>query len=320
VGRRRLFAGDRVVVRSPEEILATLDADGTLRGLPFMPEMLPWCGKVLRVERRVEKICVDRGRTAYIYRRFPDNDVVILEDLRCDGQAHDGCSRCCKMLWREDWLRRLEPHESPVAESPGDGAALRRRLRTKADEHHYVCQSTELRKATEEFPGRKKPWMARVLFQELRNGDRSLPEVLRLIAAWTSLRLQQAMHGKSGLVGSQQKTPSASLGLRPGESVRIKSRDDIRATLNAKRTNRGMGICHEMTRYCGGQAEVRVRLERMISEQTGEMRTLTDTVILRNVRGRTQTLSESGCLCEGVLGDCPRGELMYWREIWLERE
>ena len=25
------------------------------------------------------------------------------------------------------------------------------------------------------------------------------------------------------------------------------------------------------------------------------------------------------CLCYGEPGDCPRGELMYWREIWLER-
>ena len=57
--RRKLRAGDRVIVRSPEEILSTLDADGTLDGLPFMPEMLERCGKPFRVERRVEKTCVD---------------------------------------------------------------------------------------------------------------------------------------------------------------------------------------------------------------------------------------------------------------------
>jgi hypothetical protein len=48
-----------VVVRSREEILATLDADGTLDGLPFMPEMLSWCGREHQVERRAEKTCVD---------------------------------------------------------------------------------------------------------------------------------------------------------------------------------------------------------------------------------------------------------------------
>ena len=57
--RHKFRAGDRVIVRSPEEILSTLDADGTLDGLPFMPEMLDWCGKPFRVERRAEKTCVD---------------------------------------------------------------------------------------------------------------------------------------------------------------------------------------------------------------------------------------------------------------------
>ena len=55
---RMFLAGDRVVVRSAQEILATLDADGTLHGLPFMPEMLDWCGKPFHVERRAEKTCV----------------------------------------------------------------------------------------------------------------------------------------------------------------------------------------------------------------------------------------------------------------------
>jgi hypothetical protein len=57
----------------------------------------------------------------------------------------------------------------------------------------------------------------------------------------------------------------------------------------------------------------------MIDERTGEMREVRDTVILRNVRSKTMILRDSDCLCAYVLGDCPRGELMYWREIWLER-
>ena len=39
----RLFPGDLVEVRAPEEILRTLDADGTLDHLPFMPEMVEFC-------------------------------------------------------------------------------------------------------------------------------------------------------------------------------------------------------------------------------------------------------------------------------------
>ncbi len=56
---RHFRARDEVVVRPPEEILSTLDANGTLDGLPFMPEMVSSCGENFRVVRRVEKTCVD---------------------------------------------------------------------------------------------------------------------------------------------------------------------------------------------------------------------------------------------------------------------
>ena len=38
-------AGDWVEVKSAKEILATLDDKGRLDHLPFMPEMLQFCGK-----------------------------------------------------------------------------------------------------------------------------------------------------------------------------------------------------------------------------------------------------------------------------------
>jgi hypothetical protein len=42
---RRVRAGEMVEVRSKEEILATLDERGRLHGMPFMPEMLQYCGQ-----------------------------------------------------------------------------------------------------------------------------------------------------------------------------------------------------------------------------------------------------------------------------------
>jgi hypothetical protein len=50
--------------------------------------------------------------------------------------------------------------------------------------------------------------------------------------------------------------------------------------------------------------------------KTGLRRELSDTVMLRNI-WKSESLTEE-CLCYGQLGDCPRGEVMYWREIWLE--
>ena len=62
-----LVAGDLVEVRSAEEILATLDEHGNLEGLPFMPEMLAYCGKQMRVDKVAHKTCDTvrpvRGRT-----------------------------------------------------------------------------------------------------------------------------------------------------------------------------------------------------------------------------------------------------------------
>lgn len=40
-----LRVGEVVEVLSQEEILATLDRNGELESLPFMPEMLQFCGK-----------------------------------------------------------------------------------------------------------------------------------------------------------------------------------------------------------------------------------------------------------------------------------
>jgi hypothetical protein len=47
-----LRIGELVEVRSAEEILATLDENGEPDGLPFMPEMLAWCGPGRRARPR----------------------------------------------------------------------------------------------------------------------------------------------------------------------------------------------------------------------------------------------------------------------------
>ena len=41
----RFSRGDLVEVKTPDEIASTLDSDGALDHLPFMPEMLEFCGR-----------------------------------------------------------------------------------------------------------------------------------------------------------------------------------------------------------------------------------------------------------------------------------
>ena len=56
-GRLHLRVGEMVEVKSEAEILATLDHEGRLESLPFMPEMLKYCGRRFPVFKRAEKTC-----------------------------------------------------------------------------------------------------------------------------------------------------------------------------------------------------------------------------------------------------------------------
>ena len=48
---------DWVEVRSKQEILQTLDKNGCLDGMPFMPQMFEYCGKRFRVYKSAHKTC-----------------------------------------------------------------------------------------------------------------------------------------------------------------------------------------------------------------------------------------------------------------------
>jgi hypothetical protein len=305
-----MFAGKWVVVRSADEILATLDPSGTLDGLPFMPEMLSWCGKTFRIQRRVDKTCVD----GHPIRRFAANDVVVLEGPRCDGGGHDGCKHGCRVYWKQAWLRPVDA-DSSIQHAVGDLDILRSRLKVKADEQRYFCQSTELFRATEDFPPRRHQRM-RIALTEIRNGDIGILRALQLLALYLRQKVLRALGYDNWFRGPHKKTPAQSLNLQPGELVRVKSRAEVVQTLDQRMSNRGLALWYEMMRCSGREAEVRYRVDRLINESTGLMREITDTVTL-NMRG-CGSLGEE-CLCAGEPGDCPRGELMYWREIWLER-
>src|SRR5262245_64133737 len=100
-----LRRGDLVEVKSPAEILATLDERGALEDLPFMSEMAALCGRRFRVERRAERVC---DTVAYTGTRTPPRSVFledVREDVRCDGSAHGGCQAECRPVWKEEWLR-----------------------------------------------------------------------------------------------------------------------------------------------------------------------------------------------------------------------
>ena len=78
-----LCAGDWVEVRSKEQILSTLDQNGRLEGLPFMPQMLRYCGQRFQVYKRAHKTC-DTITGNYVGRRL-SSSVHLESSLRWSG-------------------------------------------------------------------------------------------------------------------------------------------------------------------------------------------------------------------------------------------
>src|SRR5262249_41245913 len=159
-GDRPLRPGDVVEVKSPAEILATLDGGDARDQMPFMPEMLRHAGRRYTVSRRADKICDTVAATGS--RRL--RSTVYLEDLRCDGSAHGGCQAGCKLYWKEEWLRRVETDSKPPhprdAASPSLEAlaeAGTRTVREGETEEVWRCQATEALKASEHLKVFKNP-------------------------------------------------------------------------------------------------------------------------------------------------------------------
>jgi hypothetical protein len=103
-----LKAGDRVRVRSKEEILATLNHWGIRKGCMFMPEMSPYCGTIQRVMKRMERFVDERD-----YHVKKCNGIILLEGLNCQGTSDYGrCDRTCFYFWREEWLEKIDESEA----------------------------------------------------------------------------------------------------------------------------------------------------------------------------------------------------------------
>src|SRR5258708_6102018 len=152
----RLCRGDFVEVKPPDEILQTLDAEGALDHLPFMPEMLEFCGRTFQVSKRALTICIS-GPDTGAPRGFRADDVVTLDSVRCSGAAHAGCQKACMIFWREAWLRKVEDTAVRSQVELRGMDQLRARLKVSTGPKIYHCQASELSKATHSL-SRWKKW------------------------------------------------------------------------------------------------------------------------------------------------------------------
>lgn len=297
--------GQSVEVLGLREIAATLDPEGSLEGLPFMPEMARFCGQRLRVYRRAGKTCVEGHGLRRLER------TVLLEGARCDGAFHDGCQRTCLYFWKEAWLRPAPPEGSPSsaseAEVDADAAGLAFLARLEAvHEGRYVCQSTRLLAATTPL----SRWNVTHFLGEMAHGELTAGVFLKILAL-TLLNRVRALFGLReawALAGVAGRPPKGDLDLKPGEWVEIKPPAQLKEALDPQGRNRGLSFEPDMAVYAGRRCRVAFPVQRIIHEQTGRMVHLTHTVALEGVT--------CGGLCSK---NCPRNNTLYWRESWLTR-
>ena len=342
-----LRAGDWVEVRSKEEILATLDENGRLEGLPFMPQMLQYGGQRFQIFKRAGKTCSEvLGPKGVIYVSRRLHDTVHLEH-RCDGRTYGGCQAGCLMFWKEAWLKPVGATESHQtcellpdrAFAPGrsgccteDQILAETTYRGPDNDVRYSCQATQLMESTTALQW----WDARQYVEAYRSGNYPLSTVLKSIvyliyyygtmarsprlgavSRWLYDRFQSLWGGfpfprKPGKIAAGQTTPRFDMDLKPGELVRVKSYEQILETLDPSAFNRGLSFDAELVPYCGKVFRVRTRIERFIDEKTGKM-----------LRMKTPAVILHGAYCQSLYSGkrilCSRAGFSWWREIWLER-
>jgi hypothetical protein len=304
----KLRAGDWVEVKSPTDIAGTLDENGTLDGLPFMPEMATFCGRRFRVRRFAEKTCMDVGSGIYQTRAFYQKDILLLDELRCSGAGHDGCQRMCSLFWKSAWLRKVDTGLTATTPTESDVQTLSSKLKVATSPGRYFCQSTQLSRITEPQAIRRHQILSQC-FRDIRSGAVGIFEMVRLVVIPYSRKTRNRLFGERRLAGTLTRTPTGTQGLRAGDLVEVKPLDEIRITLDRAGRNRGLPFDLELGRFCGKRYRVLERLDRMISESTGEMRRVEGTVFLDG----------TPCLCSWSVGGCPRRDFSYWRELWLKR-
>lgn len=317
--------GDWVRVKSRAEILATLDSRGQVDGLPFMPEMLAFAGHSFPVDAVTHRTCdtVKSTGTSGTTRRM--DRAVHLQGVRCDGSAHGGCQARCLLFWKEDWLETAaaEPLPSaasevstPVDEVPSFLHGATRGAGDTAEAPVYSCQATQILDATR-FVSVRNPtiWIKDVRSRNARlsTAIAGLAVLLFNKAQGASVRLPRRLRIRGGrawpsLTPTGEQRSYGTLDLQPGELVEVRSQEEIEATLDEGDRLRGLRFGVEMLPYCGKQARVLARVDRIIDEQTGRMLKLRDCIMLQDV------------WCQGTFRAlCRRKIYTYWREAWLRR-
>jgi hypothetical protein len=119
----------------------------------------------------------------------------------------------------------------------------------------------------------------------------------------------------AGLNGRSQTAPTTTQNqvttppLKAGDLVRVRSIEEIQATLNPLNELKGCSFMPEMRPYCDTTQRVLKPVERFLDERDYQVKRCKGIILLE------------GAICQGteIFGACDRSCFFFWREEWLEK-
>ena len=300
--------GDLVEIKTLDEIRTTINEQGCLEELPFMPEMLAMCGRRAYVYR-----CIHRLFDYRKSRRMRHMDgAVLLAGALCNGSSHGGCQAACQTIWKPAWLRRVDQNVDTSAVSrpsndPNQADTAVLQFSTHAP--RFICQLTQLHAASRPIG----KWSPINFFRPLIAGNVT-PAVF--VIGWLTHLFNELQHYRQGVgfpafeVPERDVEASARTRLQAGDRVIVRSSAEVRATLSDQLLHRGLWFDPDMLKHCGHRYCVQAEIKSLIDIVTGEMRTMkTPAYILRDV-----TFSGERQLFNA------QHEPLFWRDAWLRRD
>ena len=140
-----------------------------------------------------------------------------------------------------------------------------------------------------------KPWNYRV--------KPALKTYSKRSADWSS-----RLTGRSNPPSAVAVSPTAT-GLKAGDNVRVRSKEEIQATLDRWKELKGCAFLEYMSQYCRTTQRVLQVMERFLDERDYRVKKCKGIILLE------------GVICHGtpVFGRCDRCCYLFWREEWLEK-
>jgi hypothetical protein len=178
----------------------------------------------------------------------------------------------------------------------------------KLEETHLNCQIPCLELVAEDVAEVPPQSLSRRMKLMIRR--RLSPSRERAFKSYTNDRRNRFCE----LTGRRTK-PSDSLANVPSEQlqardwVRVRSLEEIEATLNHWRQVKGCAFMPEMAEYCGTTQRVLKPMNRFVDERDLRVKKSTGIILLE------------GVMCQGTaeFGGCDRSCFVFWREEWLEK-